>query len=34
LASESLGSISFDEVGKLATLEAGSVEGLCVMLTD
>jgi hypothetical protein len=34
LAAESLGSISYDEVGKLAVLEADSVEPLSGMLTD
>jgi hypothetical protein len=34
LAAESLGSISYDEIGKMATLEAGSIEPLCNMLTD
>ena len=34
LAAESLGSISYDEVGKLATLEAESITPLCEMLTD
>jgi hypothetical protein len=34
LSAESLGSISYDEVGKLAVLEADSVEPLSVMLTD
>jgi len=34
LAAESLGSISFDEIGKMATLEAESITPLCKMLTD
>lgn len=34
LSAESLGSISYDEVGKLAVLEADSVEPLSAMLTD
>ena len=34
LSAESLGSISYDEVGKLAVLEAESVEPLSLMLTD
>lgn len=34
LAAESLGSISYDEIGKMATLEAGSITPLCKMLTD
>jgi hypothetical protein len=34
LAAESLGSISYDEIGKMATLEAESITPLCKMLTD
>ena len=34
LAAESLGSISYDEIGKMATLEAGSIAPLSKMLTD
>ena len=34
LAAESLGSISYDEIGKMATLEAESITPLCRMLTD
>lgn len=34
LAADSLGSVSYDEIGKMATLEAGSIDGLCNMLGD
>ena len=34
LAAESLGCISYDEVGKLSVLESESVEPLSGMLTD
>lgn len=34
LAADSLGSISYDEIGKMATLEAESIRPLCRMLTD
>lgn len=34
LSAENLGSISYNEAGKEATIDAESIEPLCVMLTD